>query len=130
MILDTSFVIDVMNSDDDALNAYQVYENSREQQYLSAQTVYELYFGVERAMHSVAERRRVRDVVDTKAVLPADRAVMKKAGRIRGRLMNDGQAIDPGDCVIAATALVEEEPVVMRNVDHFDRIEALELRTY
>lgn len=130
MILDTSFVVDVMNGDDDALDTYRVYENAREQQYLSAQTVYELYFGIERAMHSDAERRRVRDVIDTKAVLPADRAVMKKAGKIRGRLTNDGRTIDPGDCVIAATALVEEQPVVTRNVDHFDRIDALEVHTY
>ena len=130
MILDTAFVIDVMDGDDDAISEYREYEAAREQQYLSSITILELYEGIARAMDSATERRAVRDVIDTKPVLPADRAVMKKAGTLSGRLIADGSEIDREDCVIAATALIEEQPVVTRNVAHFERIEGVEVRSY
>jgi len=34
------------------------------------------------------------------------------------------------DCVIAATGLSQDEPVVTGNAQHFGRIEGLELRSY
>ncbi|HET7325408.1 MAG TPA: type II toxin-antitoxin system VapC family toxin [Halococcus sp.] len=130
MILDTAFIIDVMDGDDDAIRAYETYEDAREQQYLASITVLELYEGIERSLHSDAERRKVRGVIDTKPVIPADRAVMKKAGKISGRLITEGNEIDREDCAIAATALIEEEPVVTRNVEHFERIDGIEVRPY
>lgn len=130
MILDTAFVIDVMDGDDDAIRANERYENARKQQYLSSITVLELYEGIERSMHSDAEQRTVRGVIDTKPVIQADRTVMQKAGTVSGQLITDGETIDREDCVIAATALVEEEPVVTRNTAHFDRIEGIDVRSY
>jgi len=55
--------------------------------------------------------------------------VMKKAGRIDGRLASEGRAIGMGDTIVGATALVQEDPVLTRNVDHFDRIDDLEIET-
>lgn len=130
MILDTAFIIDVMDGDDDAIRAYERYEDAREQQYLSAITTLELHEGIERSMHSDAERRTVRGVIDTKPVIPADRTVMQKAGTVSGRLITDGERIDREDCIIAATALIEEETVVTRNTAHFDRIEGIDVRSY
>jgi predicted nucleic acid-binding protein len=130
VILDTAFVIDLMDGDDDAIHAYEKYEDASEQQYLSAISVLELYEGIERSMHSDDERRSVRDVIDTKPVIPADRAVMKKAGTVSGRLIADGNEIDREDCAIAATALIKEESVVTRNVTHFERIAGVEVRSY
>lgn len=130
MILDTAFIIDLMDGDDDAIRAYEEYEDAREQQYLASITVLELHEGIERSIHSDAERRNVRGVIDTKPVIPADRVVMKKAGTVSGRLITDGNEIDREDCVVAATALIEEEPVVTRNVAHFERIPGVEVRSY
>lgn len=130
MILDTAFVIDVMNDDDGATDAYREFETAGQHQYLSSITVLELYEGIARAFDSAAERERVRDVIDTRPVLPADRTVMAKAGRISGELITEGMEIDREDCVIAATALIEEQPVVTRNVAHFERIDGLDVRSY
>lgn len=55
---------------------------------------------------------------------------MAKAGRISGELITDGMEIDREDCVIAATALIEEEPVATRNVSHFERIDGFDVRSY
>jgi tRNA(fMet)-specific endonuclease VapC len=130
VILDTAFVIDVMDGDDDAISAYEEYEDTREQQYLASITVLELYEGIVRVMNSDAERRKVRAVIDTKPVIPADQVVMKKAGTVSGQLITEGDQIDREDCVIAATAVIEEEAIVTRNVDHFERIGGIEVRSY
>lgn len=55
---------------------------------------------------------------------------MKKAGRIDRRLAANGRAIGMGDTIIAATAVVHEEPILTRNVDHFDRIDDVEIESY
>jgi len=130
VILDTTFVIDVMRNDEGALDAYRAFEAVGQQQYLSSITVLELYEGIARAFDSATERERVTDVIDTRPVLPADRTVMAKAGRISGELITDGTPIDREDCVIAATALIEEQPVVTRNVSHFERVGDLDVRSY
>jgi predicted nucleic acid-binding protein len=130
VILDTAFVIDVMNDDVGATEAYREFEAAGQQQYLASVTVLELYEGIARAVDSATERERVTDVIATRPVLPADRTVMAKAGRISGELITEGAEIDREDCVIAATALIEAEPVVTRNVSHFERIDGLDVRPY
>ncbi len=55
---------------------------------------------------------------------------MRKAGKISGELISRGEEIDREDCIIGATALLNDEPVVTRNSDHFDRIEGLDVETY
>jgi predicted nucleic acid-binding protein len=130
MILDTAFVVDVMKNDSDAVERYELLERERVQQKLSSMTLFELYHGIERSMSARGERKQVLDVLDTKQIVPADAPVMRKAGRLHGRLGNDGIAIGESDCIIAATATVHDEPVLTRNVDHFDRVDAVEVRTY
>lgn len=130
MILDTAFVIDVMNDDEGAVDAYREFEAAGQQQYLSSITVLELYEGIARALGSDTERERVRDVIDTRPVLPADRTVMAKAGRISGELITEGSEIDREDCIIAATALIEDEPVVTHDIAHFERVGGLDVRSY
>jgi len=41
---------------------------------------------------------------------------MKKAGKISGELLARGKQIDREDCIIGATALLADEPVLTRNV--------------
>lgn len=69
-------------------------------------------------------------MLDSKPVVPADHGVMRRAGRVSGELYATGEPIDREDWVIAATALHEDEPVPTRSVDHFERIDGLDVRTY
>jgi predicted nucleic acid-binding protein len=55
---------------------------------------------------------------------------MRKAGKISGKLLTRGEEIDREDCIIGATALLNDEPILTRNVDHFSRIDGLEIETY
>ena len=130
MILDTTFVIDVWDGDPGALDRLELLDRERVQQQLSAMTLFELHYGVALSEKPREERRRVLDVVESKVVLPATGPVMSKAGRLHGRLRHAGRSIGESDCIIAATAFVHEEPILTRNVEHFERVDDVDVREY
>jgi len=130
MIEDTTFVIDVLAGDDGALRRIDAIEGERRPEKVSAITVLELYEGVARSSKPESEKARVLDVLDSKHVVAADRGIMRRAGELSGNLVVEGRRIDREDCVVAATALQEGEPVVTRNARHFERIPGVEVRTY
>lgn len=80
VLLDTSFLIDLMNGDEGAIEKAKQLETDLTQQRLSSMTLFELYYGVTRAVDSEAERQRIEDVLASKPVHPADTAEMRKAG--------------------------------------------------
>ena len=129
MLLDTSFLIDLMNGDDAAVEKAHELERDLVQQRLSSMTLFELYYGIARAADSETERETVETVLDSKPIYPADAAVMRKAGQLSGELQNDGTPVGDGDVIIAATAEVVEEPVLTRNVEDFERL-GVEIELY
>lgn len=130
MIVDTDVLIDLMRSDERATRAVGRLESERVPLHVSSVSLFELYHGVERVDNPADRRRRIEAVLGSKRAYPADDAVMKKAGRIDGRLAAEGRAIGMGDTIIAATALVHEESVLTRNVAHFERIDGVEIESY
>lgn len=69
-------------------------------------------------------------MLDSKHIISADHSVMKQAGELSGRLIEEGSQIDREDCIIAATAIQENEPVLTRNESHFNRVPNLDVETY
>ena len=122
MLLDTSFVIDLLHGDEGAVETARELETDLVQQRLSSTTLFELYYGVARATDSEVERESVEDLLASKPIHPADTAVMRKAGRLAGELQTDGTPVGDGDVIIGATAEVLEEPVLTRNVEEFERL--------
>lgn len=55
---------------------------------------------------------------------------MRKTGKLSGELINGRKQIEREECVIAATALLSDEPIVTRDTKHFDRVDNLEVRSY
>lgn len=130
MLLDTAFLIDLMRGDPGAISKAREFEADMVQQRISAMTVFELVYGIERSNQPAAERETVETVLESKPIHPADRAVMEKAGRISGRLAADGSSIDDGDAIIGATAIVVDEAVVTRNQKDFERIDGVRIEPY
>jgi hypothetical protein len=122
VLLDTTFLIDLMRGDDDAVEKATELETDLVQQRISTMTLFELYYGVARSNQSEAEQETVEEILASKPAHPADTAVMRKAGRLSGDLANDGTPVGDGDVIIAATADVVDEPVLTRNVDDFERL--------
>lgn len=90
----------------------------------------ELQTGVTRATESIDEFTEMMSVTATKDIIPVTRAIGLRGGRLHGKLKNRGESVELDDCLIAATALDYEEPVVNRNVSHFERFEGVLIREY
>jgi tRNA(fMet)-specific endonuclease VapC len=129
VLLDTGFLIDLMNGDDEAIEKAEELEQDLVQQRLSSMTLFELYYGVARSGQPERERETIESVLASKPVHPADTAVMRKAGRLSGTLANEGNTVADGDVIIGATAEVVDEPVLTRNVEDFERLDVA-IETY
>lgn len=130
MIVDTNVLIRVMQDDERAKRKIAALEDRRVHLRLSSVSQFELFHSIERVNDPTERRRIIERVLESKPTYPADDTVMKKAGRIDGRLTSDGRSIGIGDTIIGATALVHEEPVLTENVKHFERIDGLEIESY
>jgi tRNA(fMet)-specific endonuclease VapC len=129
VLLDTTFLLDLRHGDPDAVSLARDLDASSARQRISVISVFELYTGIVQS-EGTDEHERVLAVVETKDIVPVDWPVATKAGRLHGTLVNEGNQVDVRDCLIAATALTLEEPVVTRNVGHFERFDGLILRSY
>jgi len=129
MILDTSFLIDVLRGDQAVEEAMQTVD-ARGTARISAVTVMELWEGIHLTDATADERASVEELLDDIPEVPFDRDCAKEAGRINATLETDGQPIEPPDVTIAATARVHDRPIVTANVDHFERIDDVEVLTY
>lgn len=131
MILDTSFVEDVARENQAALTKADTLSEAGIPERLSAMTLYELYWGVGYVEKPQEEIDRLDVVLGTKEIYEITPAIARKAGRIAGSLAADGRPLNyPGDEIIGATGVVQDEPVLTANVDHFERIPNLAVETY
>lgn len=130
MLLDTPFLVDLLRGDEEAVERAAELEADLVQQRVSAMTLFELFYGVARSDQPAEEREEIEAVLASKPVVEADAAVMQRAGRLAGELAAEGVPVDDGDAVIAASALALDEPVLTRNVEHFERFEGLGVESY
>jgi predicted nucleic acid-binding protein len=98
----------------------------REDQYISAVTVGELYHG---AYRSAARDRHLANieerVLPAVTVLPYDASVARIFGELRADLARAGTRLDDADLQIASTALHHGLELVTGNVRHFSRVPGL-----
>jgi len=129
VILDSTFLIDVLRGEGTVEELLGEVDASGPP-FLTSVTVMELYEGIYLAESTERERAVVEEMLDGINEIPFDRTCAKRAGKINAELIASGQPVDETDVMIAATALDYELPVVTRNVDHFERIEELEVVSY
>jgi predicted nucleic acid-binding protein len=95
---------------------------------ISLITFGEIYEGIYFSGHDpAAEERGFRQFLQGVAVLPLNRAIMRRFAHIRGNLRRTGQIIGDPDILIAATALHHNLTLATGNVNHFRRIPGLQL---
>lgn len=90
---------------------------------LSAITVEELSFGIERAPPDRAAKLRPwfdRLMAIPPTIIAVDQAIARAAGLLRARREKAGRVAAQADMLVAATALVTSRTLVTRNVKHFE----------
>lgn len=126
MILDTAFVLDLLDGDEGAVATAEELEAGGVVLKMPAMTVLELYIGIGTGVASDAEERQIRRIIDDLPFVPMDEEVSRRAGR---RLGESETTRRKGDAAIAATAEIAGEPVLTRNVDDFEQLGA-DVETY
>lgn len=129
MILDTTFLVDVLRGDESVSERLEAVDATGTP-FVSAVTAMELHEGIRLAESSSAEREAVDGLLADVNDLPFDRDCGVRAGEINAKMIAAGEPIGEIDVMIAATALVYGYPVVTRNRDHFERVDGLEVVSY
>ena len=134
MIVDTSFVLDVIDDVEAALRKERELEAEGVPLVVPAMTVLELYIGVGKVADTREERRQVEAILDSYPLVDMTPSISKHAGRLLGERMaaadeGEGPGIGRGDAAVAATALERDEPVLAGD-RHFGNITGVEFETH
>ncbi len=130
MIFDTSFIIDLIHGNPEAVRKMNDLQDSRERLFITAPTIFELWVGISQSDRPKQEKKKVTQILESQMILDFDEESAKHAGIISGTLINEGKVIDPEDCMIAGIAKHHSQKVLTRNVKHFSRIKDLKVETY
>lgn len=126
MIVDTSFVLDVIDDVDAALRKERELEVESVPLVIPSMTVLELSIGVGKVANTREERRKVDAVLNSYPLVDMTPSISRRAGRLLGERLadageNEGPGIGKGDAAIAATAL-ERDELVLAGDRHFGNI--------
>ena len=123
MMLDSSFLIDLLRGDERASAIARSLDD--EPVSISSIVRFEVFQGL-----SVKHRKRLERDLASLATIAFDADQADLAASIADRLYRKGEPIDPEDCMIAAAAISTGKPLLTRNDKHFSRIPQLRIETY
>lgn len=128
MILDTTFLIDVLRNDPEAVQKARELEQIGTRLAVTSITVFELWRGFSALQQEKMEKACA--MLDRLRMHNLDIPSAKQAGRVSYELERKGQEIDPEDAMIAGIALEKREEILTRNIKHFSRISQLVVSKY
>ncbi len=129
MILDTSFIIDLLKNKSAALSKAQALEKTSTPLRTTTISVFELWQGLE-DMQNKEKKDRIERFLSSIGLLSFDLASAKIAGTIFSGLERKGETIEAEDCMIAGITLVHGDAILTRNNKHFERIKGIKVETY
>ena len=118
-MLDTSILVEILRGRADRL--FPRFDQEPDLS-VSAITVMELEYGVERSTQLEAVRRDVDGLLNLLTIKDFDRSAARHAGEIRAILANQGTPIGPLDTLIAGHARSLGLVVVTHNLREFSRV--------
>lgn len=129
MILDTSFIIDVMQRDAKALEKLADMIKKGTPQAITTPSLFELWSGIAQSNKPLEEKKKIRDVLLGQTIFELDKESAEHAGIIDGFLIKKSEKIEPVDSMIAGIAKVNSETVLTRNTKHFEKTDVM-VETY
>lgn len=130
MILDITFLVDLVRGDPGARAFLEAAEKGSEALHVPAPTLMRLWEGVERSRHAPRDLERLRAVLAAAPTVPLTPEDAERAGRMLGARAREGDAMDPFDAMVAAVALGLDQALVTRNVREFESVPGLRLVAY
>ncbi len=131
MILDTSFLIDLLRKGDEQARIKAVeLDQKLEAKSITSISIMELWRGALRSANKEHEKEKIDNLLSSLMNYTFNELAAKKAAEIEENLRVSGTLIDVEDIMIAATALIHHEKILTRNVKHFEKITGLQVETY
>lgn len=130
MILDSSFIIDLMEGLPEAVEKLRRLNQLKENCFITSITIFELWSGIAQSDKPEQEKRKVLDILESQLILNFDKPSAEEAGKIDGMLTKQGMTIDPEDSMIAGIAKMYNKAILTRNVKHFQRVQGIQIETY
>lgn len=134
ILLDTSACIDYLNGNNEIK---EVIEDQDELLHISSIIVYEMNIGFERTKRKISNQRYKQlykpwvEFISSMEIFSLGFKEAEKAAKIYDILESQGQIIDDNDVLIAGIMLSNGiKKIITKNIEHFKRIEGLELITY
>ncbi|MFT4311047.1 MAG: type II toxin-antitoxin system VapC family toxin [Candidatus Woesearchaeota archaeon] len=120
MIVDTTFLIDLLNGKKDAL------EFSKNNYFATTSiSVFEIMLGMKKS-----EEIQTKGLFEEVQVLNFDQECAVLSANILKELKGKGLEIDFQDCMIASICLKHKSVLVTKNLKHFQRIKNLDVISY
>ena len=92
--------------------------------------VCELFAGAYRSKKKDLEIKKVKEFLSRMELLEFSTQACERIGRLRGELESGGTQVGDFDIMIAAIALAHSQPVLTRDVRHFQKIPGLAVETW
>jgi len=117
MILETSFLIDMMRGRPEAVALVQAIDRSGENVALPSPGLFELWVGAGRSRRSREEMEKIDSLIAAFDVLPLTDADAKEAGLLQARLSLAGATMGTVDVLLAGMARARGETLVTGDRD-------------
>ncbi|MFB6209753.1 MAG: PIN domain-containing protein [Candidatus Nanohaloarchaea archaeon] len=128
MIADTSFIIDLLKKDEDAIKKAEKLEKQNKAHALGSPTIYELWISMARS--NKKEEEEIKQILGSQPVHELREESAKRAVEIQEKLIEKGGRVGHLDALIAGIALENGEKIITGNIEEFERIEGLEAEGY
>ena len=130
MIADTSFLIDIMKSNKEAIKKAEEIEKTGNTIAVTSISIFELFVGVSLSIKQDQERNKIIQILNGLSIISFDEDSAREAGKIFAQKRINGLAIDPEDSMIAGICARKNEILITRNIKHFNDIENVRIESY
>ena len=125
-VLDTDYLVALLRGDTDAAN----FSNMIDYPKTTAINAFELYYGAKRSTNIKKSIAEVKSLLNSMDILEFDNSAVIKSAQIQADLMNSGKPVNILDVLIGGIVIVNNEDLLSRNTDHFNRIKGLKCMSW
>lgn len=128
MILDTDVLIDVLRGHSPTQDKLRSLEQEHMPLQITTISIFELFQDMQQL--SGEKQEKIKNLINSLQIISFDEFAAEEAGLLRAKLQQEGNILDPEDCMIAGIAITHHEIVLTRNARHFNRINGLKIQSY